>query len=266
MIVIAGIILAWGIADPAQAQPELPRPRAAPGEPKITSERLTVYGDRDFVQRFDDGNIYNVTEIKGASIAFLYRTFAGRFQDLPAQIVRVSCDINSGGIVLLESCGTVTDPSDEQSIALAIANIRGSVAGLPTYRALPQGFARLYRKVTLSLAIPAIPAPKVDLGSGQLTEYTNVEFYGNRSLAWISYPPRALGVEAEGIMSIECQIQTDLSVICRMIAFDPPEHSGQFASIPDKLTRRMRSKPMLKDGSDARGVRFPIKITWRISN
>lgn len=263
LALIAGMFLAVVAATPGHAERELPRPRAAQGEPEITSQKSVSGKGRFDFQRFTDGGTYGVDEPRG-SIAFLYRAFDGRTEDLRAQTVPVVCTINFGGMVLLNSCRGEGDLSDEQRIALNIATIVSRGAQFPQYRALPEGFADLNRTVMLTLAIPAISAPQVDLTTGPLVDPSNVDADFAAITLSNNYPARALRKEIEGNMLIECQIQLDLSVICRLMAFDPPEHAGVFAPTVDTIARRLRAKPLLKDGSDARGVRFPLAIAWRI--
>ena len=259
----AGILLVAFVTSAGLAQSNLPRPRAAPGEPEITRERSSSGNTRYYFQRFADAGTYTVNETDG-TISFLYYSFEGRSQDLPAQTVPVVCTINRSGIVLLNSCRGEGELSAEQRIALNIATVAGQSAGFAQYRALPDGYADLNRTVTLTLATPAIAAPEVDLTTGPLVEPGNVDIDLNRLYRANSYPSRALRQEVEGNMLIECQIQIDLSVICRMTNFDPPEHAGLFEPTVDTMSRRMRPGALLKDGTDARGVRFPLRILWRI--
>lgn len=259
----AGISLAGCITSSGLAQSDLPRPRAAPGEPKITSQRSSSSSTRYYFQRFADAGTYTVDEADG-TISFLYHAFDGRSEDLPAQTVPVVCTINHRGMVLLNSCHGEDELSAEQRTALNIATVSGRDVAFPKYRALPDGFASFNRTVTLTLSIPAIAAPKVDLTTGPLVEPGTVDIDLNRLYRANSYPSRALRQEVEGDMLIECQIQVDLSVICRMTGFDPPQHAGLFAPTVNTMTRRMRPGALLKDGTDARGVRFPLRILWRI--
>ena len=100
---LTGLFLAGCVTSAGLAQSNLPRPRAAPGEPEITSQRSSSGGTRYYFQRFADGSTYSVDELRG-TIAFRYRAFGGRTEDLPAQSVPVVCTINRRGIVLLNSC------------------------------------------------------------------------------------------------------------------------------------------------------------------
>ncbi len=105
-------------------------------------------------------------------------------------------------------------------------------------------------------------AVKLDLESGQLVAQSQIQgFVPNSENA---YPMRALREEAQGQQTFQCQIQADLSVICRTADFQPTENAQFFYGTERRLFARTKVLPELADGQPAIGVRFMYRINWRI--
>lgn len=243
--------------------PRPPAPTAIEGEPPITTQR-SLYDTYDlYFQRFEDSGVYRVGKTD-ASIAERYRVFGGRKQDVAAQVVRANCPIADMGVVLLRSCRGDGEMTEEQEIALALTRPHGEDI-FPRYRALPEGRDTLNRTVSLRLAMPAIPAPDVDLTSGREVDQQIVDIRRIFRRVSESYPSRALRQELEGDMTARCQIQQDLSVICQPVSFEPSEHFAIFERSFISGTRYAVAPPQLLDGSDARGVRFELTLAWRLN-
>ena len=242
---------------------KLPAPIAAEGEPAIEMRKGAFRGDAEYSQVFFDDRIYQVPA-GDWSIARLYRSFGDRQEDVGPQIIPVVCPIGETGIITLSNCLIRDDATEDQRLALALIS-RGGQSMLPSFRELPVGYAYLARTVNLQLGTPAVSSPKVNLAAGPMVEASLLQLEaGGHSLGTNNYPSRALRQEIQGDMVAECQVQTDLSVICKPVSFDPAEHFAIFAREGERLYLYSRMAPLLTDGSDARGVRFMRTVKWRI--
>ena len=87
---------------------------------------------------------------------------------------------------------------------------------------------------------------------------------GKTGLSGNSYPARALRAEITGHQTIECQVQADGSVICRSVAFDPPENAPFCAGVAEGLFRNVTVTGTRADGGPVAGVRFRFPVNWTI--
>lgn len=241
-------------------------PKAPPGEPVIVEQSAFV-GPPVYAQRFSEQGVYPVSGLS-MTIAENYALFGARKEAFPAQTIPVRCRIANNGDVSLSGCSSRSDDplTDEQLAALVTARSFGQVSDFPVYRELPEDSKPVQRTVDLTLETPPIAAVSVDLSSGDMVDFrlVNIPRFEERLAA--SYPSRALRREIEGEMVMECQIQIDRSVICRTIAFSPSEHSKIFDRVIQRISTRVTSAAQLRDGTDARGVRFQRRVLWRIPN
>ena len=242
---------------------KLPPPRSADGEPPIQTRKGQYSGQNFYSQEFTDERVHRVST-RELSVAKLYSFFGERKEDLPPQVVTARCNIGSSGEVLLTDCVSKDGSTEDQRLALLLMDADTKI-DVPDYRTLPEGFADLTRTVRLNLAIPEVKSPSVDLATGPFVEAQQLILAsGGSGVGSSNYPSRALRREAEGDMELECQVQIDLSVICRSISFEPAEHFDLFARAGERLFDGVSVEAETKDGSDARGVRFRRKVLWRI--
>lgn len=242
---------------------DLPPPVAEEGEPPIVKTPVAGMRRDYFTQTFPDAGTFDL-ELKPSTIASLYRLFDGRTTDLEAQRVTVTCPINIDGQISLFSCTDGGPSGEDRAFALRVVRVLGTADNLPTFRELPPDHAYLERNVILTFDVPALAAPQVDLTTGPMVEPEMVGLTPDRGSVLNSYPSRALRQEAEGDMRVECQIQSDLSLICQALSFDPPEHFDLFERSAIAVFRNATIEPTLKDGTDARGVRWRRKVAFRI--
>ena len=256
-------IVGWASSATAQTGNDNRPPVAAPGEPPVikTKEqggRLDIY-----TQTFPHAGLFEVSQPKG-TIADFYRAFDGYKLDLSAVRVPVSCRIRMNGTVVLSDCLPRDSLTETADLSLRVARTRWGRAPFPQYRNLQAQSVYVSRSVDLDLDIPAITAPTVDLTSGPLVEQKMLDFELDHRAVMNAYPSRALRKEIEGLLVIECQMQVDESVICNSLSFDPPEHLSVFAMAGERVFRSAKIQPRLKDGTDARGVRWQSRIRFQI--
>jgi hypothetical protein len=216
-------------------------------------------------QQLPDQGVFAVRTIK-ASIADIYHAFDGRTEDLPAQSVPVICVVSPSGKVILRDCYGPDGIREEQQIALNLAHDWGEGVDFPRFEDLSALDTPPFRSLNLTLEIPAISAPQVDLATGPLVEKELLDFTLEERNMMAAYPSRAIREEIEGVLQLECQVQADLSVICTNLFFDPGEYAAMFDRAGTRLFRGTRVKPQLKDGRDARGVRWRPRVVFNLYN
>lgn len=214
-------------------------------------------------QQLPDQGAFAVPTIN-ASIADIHHAFDGRTDDLPAQSVPVFCVVSPSGQLILRDCYGRDGISDEQQIALNLAREWGEGVDFPRFEDLSALAAPPFRSLNLTLEIPAISAPQVDLATGPLVDPALVDFTLDQKSIMAAYPSRAIREEIEGILQLECQVQADLSVICTNLFFKPAEYAALFDRSGTRLFRGIRTGPRLKDGQDARGVRWRPRVVFRL--
>lgn len=223
------------------------------------------YGFSQEEQQLPDQGAFAVPTIN-ASIADIHHAFDGRTEDLPAQSVPVFCVVAPSGKLILRDCYGRDSISDEQQIALNLANEWGEGVDFPRFEDVSASDSPPFRWLHLTLEIPAIPVPQVDLANGSLVEKELLDFTLDERNIMAAYPGRAIREEIEGVLQLECQVQTDLSVICTNLFFAPAEYAAMFDRAGTRLFRGTRVKPQLKDGRDARGVRWRPRVVFRLYN
>lgn len=128
----------------------------------------------------------------------------------------------------------------------------------------PIPFYRLAR-ITAHLD-PLTPQPKVDFATGLVVAYTQLPDLITAirqdvaNLGPFDFPPEAMRNMIAGRLLLECQVQSDLSVICRQSGFDPPENGRFFKSYADAAFRSVRVGRNLANGESAVGVRTVIPV------
>jgi len=243
-------------------------------------------------QTFDVGGV----TVDGAKLSIARRYFIARSTTLPALDAVLTCEITDQGQVDLRICEPGQATNTLNAFVLRIVRSGAIVTGLPTFPTLdrriegslpvaseqPRPYIRdyagsptgdatppAYRLARLAVHTEAIPAPQVDLETGRLVELGQLPAIASAVRAGPDrvggdYPPRALRADKTGRQTIECQIQTDRSIICRGIAFDPSENAGFFTPVSERLFQRVLADERLTDGSSAVGVRFRFAINWQL--
>ncbi|HMT44529.1 MAG TPA: hypothetical protein PKA59_08235 [Chakrabartia sp.] len=251
---------------PAQAGP-----RQIPGQPPIV--KVKPQGVKPYwLQVFDvDAKDVDLTEI---SIAARYYSWQGRTPDAAPMTVTVDCDVDVAYGV--HPClNRSIPPNDRTQAKVAVSQIFSRAVKFPSVPALREdqkkwlpdplkpGEPALRRVARFSYRIEPPPERGIDPALGPLVESPNLpEIRGmNRP---ISYPParEAQGLQAN--VTLECQVQADLSVICGNAMVDPPEHARWFSDPLGRTPLYWKSVPKLPDGRDARGVRFrkTVRFMW----
>lgn len=244
------------------AQDRVP-PRAAAGEPEIFTYESSS-GEIDYHQEFELSDAVYSALPPTMTIAQAWRLMRKRDAELSAQTLPMRCGIAPDGSIVMRQCIMRAAGTDEQKTASYFLLYSPGVENPPKFRALSHADADLVRVVHLNIAMPQIPLPPVDLASGPLVAQRLVDFRFDPDRISEAYPSRALRQEIEGRQTGECQVQQDLSVICVPTGFELPEHEEIFARAFDAAFRSTSAGPNLTDGRDARGVRFPLTVVWKL--
>lgn len=268
LAVVMSALVGCASARATQSKPlwvdDRPAPVAYEGEPPVAVTNGRYDTDRRFYsQQFPDAGAHSVTPVD-APIANHYYAFAGRTESLPATSIPVTCRIGHSGHIPVSSCTAKDGLTDDQNLTMRLVRAWSEGIDFPRYNARLTEEQPLSRRVDMVLEVPEIPAPKVDLSSGPLVETSLIDMPLN-TYAGSHYPSRALRKELEGLMTVECQIQIDLSVICRQLSFEPAENASAFRNAERRIFRRATPKAQLKDGTDARGVRFQSQLKFQLA-
>jgi hypothetical protein len=201
------------------------------------------------------------------TIAQMYKAADGRSGEVAAAEVAYRCMINDAGRILANFCEVSDRAVPLDPVIDGLIRVSLALYSVPDFPAITQPRkGRIDRYVTLTVRVPAVQIPALDLASGLLVERKDLPLLDDPSRLKLDYPPRALRQAVQGRSLVECQVQADLSVICQQMGFEPPEHGALFASNAARVFGD-RAFPELKlaDGSDARGVRFRVRLTWTLN-
>lgn len=256
-----GLALLCGAAAPLSAQVE-----PSPPAPRVT-ERMVKDQSGKFRLRTEEYTAAPIAvPVAEFSIADLYAVSNGQSGAIAAATMSYRCPINDAGKITLAFCIFSNRLSQQNPMADSLVLRAGNRVTLPAFPVVTQtAKARFERYVLLEFNVPAVELPVVDLSTGRLVERQSIpELAGDLPLR-LRYPPRALRAEAAGTSVIECQIQQDLSLICRQIAFEPASNAALFARESERAFGPLRVGPQLADGSDARGARFRTSFNWRLN-
>lgn len=117
-----------------------------------------------------------------------------------------------------------------------------------------------WRSVRFGVDIDPATRPALDLDNG---EFVDSALLGPLfKITAGDYPARAMRYNAQGTLSVECQVQTDYSLICRTTSANPPEFSGYFSRWAEHRSREVRMPATLPDGRPTVGLRtrFPVRF------
>ena len=201
-------------------------------------------------------------ELAGKSIGYQYSWKSPLANTLPPVTLAVKCPIFPNGKVVLSRCDEIDEINKDAARSLQIAGHLGRFEN-PPGRADDLGDDGYpYSFVRLSLAIPAIEPMELDLSSGPLVEVQDVRWkISNAELAGY-YPSAAIVRGIEAVLTVECQIQSDTSIVCRTLAVEPEEHARVFRRVARNMTRYIKMGETLKDGTSSVGVRFQTQLKF----
>jgi hypothetical protein len=127
---------------------------------------------------------------------------------------------------------------------------------------------RLIRVARFQYQIDPAQFRKIDPSLGPLVAAKNkptMKWQGRPDVQFVLYPPKAVKEGKQGRYSMQCQVQSDLSVICGNASFDPPENLPYFTDVTRRWPNEWLSDAKLPDGRDARGVIFTREYNFSIN-
>lgn len=257
-IVLAGLMMAAAMASSASAGP-----KPAKGEPPMIEVGQLSDGVKTYRQDFTgpDQTVAAITP----SVAQAFWALGGEGQSYPAATLRVRCEILPGGTALGGLCTAIPGASPDAERLFALVRAADGLPQVTGYRAVPLELRKrwvLSRFVEYNLTLPAVTAPSVDLASGDLVDHKLVDAPLGRLMS--EYPSRALRNAAEGVVTMACQVQSDLSIICRDQSFEPAANLQYFPDRQRRIFGGAKAAPLLTDGRAAQGKRFIVRLVYRI--
>lgn len=238
----------------------------APPAPRVTEQAMKDQSGKYRLRTEEYTSPPISVPVADLSIADLYAVGDGQSGAVAAATVSYRCPVNDAGQITLKFCIFANRLSQQNSIADSLVLRAGKQITLPAFPAITQAKKeRIARFVLLEFKVPSVELPVVDLSTGPLVEHQSIPELAGPLQLRLTYPPRALREEAEGRSVIECQIQQDLSVICRQISFEPASDAAMFARESERALGPLRVSPQLTDGGDARGMRFRLSLGWRLN-
>lgn len=183
-------------------------------------------------------------------------------EHLPPEVTRlnVSCQITDLGQVNLGSCEPEAGlyPSERDDLA-SLLIIAGAPV-LPEFEAAPSS-RKIGRQISFPLNIDRSTRPLIDLTTGRVVDRSLIKMTNERQNV---YPSGAFRAEAQGKLTLDCQVQSDYSIICTSTHFDPPENFKYFAHFGDELSKYSKVSEQLTDGSNSAGVRSTITVKFTL--
>lgn len=172
----------------------------------------------------------------------------------------LSCPILSNGEVGY-SChltGTALNkPSPPEISELA----KPVVEQMPVFPRIMPHLAQV-RRVEFTLRYDPNDAPKLDLNSGPLVDKG---WWGSfLSPRAADYPKKALNRNETATIIAECQVQTDLSVICRTFSVEGTSKPELFAGFVERLLPEAKAPATQTNGESSIGVRVRQSISFAI--
>ena len=232
---------------------------AAPAEPPIIARKDPQSGLLLKYQTFDGGEI--AVSLDKLSVASWYSIFGAKGYAVPDTFA-VSCHIPRDGRIWSFNCFGA-DAMQRYSPEMAAARRLEVFAEAPVFPPLARGNESVIREVRYLLRFAKPAPPPIDLEKGPLVPIAQIQGL-RRRLGEMDYPPRALREERQGVQTVECQVQVDHSLICRGVAFDPPENGPVFAEAAHRMFMPFPVKPQLTDGTPSVHARFQTRVRWAI--
>lgn len=255
LAVATALILSAVVAMPATGAPD-------PREPTVRTE-TSVSGAPQQVRTWEFGvGEVGLRDLTIAEADYLWLDYPADQLELVRG--RLECPVTSGEVQVSRCLGSCSDDS-----FYLCGSVIGTLARLGAVRfpELPHLEASDGVRDQVSIAFELDPhlRPKVDLGRGEMRDWQQIVASTSRVDMQEIYPPRAIRQGVEGRMTVSCQVQADISVICRQKAFDPPEHAPLFERAAVRLGPLLDVKSELPDGSSTAGSRFERVVGFRLS-
>ncbi len=232
------------------------------------------------------------------TIAWRYRITSIAGGSVPAYTAPLECEIADNGTIRPASCGPAQPMGLQGGIAALLLRQSDWFAHAPKFPVIdrvkagtalqisgqsvpyyadragggfpPPAKPPFYRLVHLTISVPAITAPTVNLAAGPLVDRAKLPAViaalrdGRAGIDTNDYPSGALRANISGRETAECQVQADLSLICHLAAFDPPEGAQYFADSAGDFFAGIHVDPQLAGGGSSVGARFRMAISWKI--
>ena len=245
---------------------------SATRSPPVMKKKLVLSGEKYLEQTWLGGDL--IVPLSRLSIAEKYYWFGRKNLAMPTELA-VRCQLDVDGKADKFRCnldGEAADPLRGFSVAEADAGLSAAITlgvfdgPTPFPVAKTYGKTMFVRWVRYRLNFEAAVPDKIVLTSGPLVERAQLKglTIPQRSLDPERYPSRALREERGGKQTLECQVQSDYSIICRTIAFDPPENAPFFEGAAAEFLRHGRAPERLDDGQDSAGARFQLRLRWAV--
>ena len=125
-----------------------------------------------------------------------------------------------------------------------------------------------YRLANLTIRFPKTALPlRNDPATGQivpLSLFPEMRRAVMDSQADVEYPNEASKHSIKGLLTLMCQIQADLSMICQQTAFDPPGGEKYFVNLTRHAFQHVRAHAVLPDGRSSIGLRIQtnVRMVW----
>ena len=262
----------WGTASLAVLLWAMLGATSAPSAPPVVKKKAILSGQKYFEQTWQGGDL--VVPTGKLTVAERHYWFGRKGLAVPTELA-VRCQLAASGEIESHQCdldGEDNDPFRGSSLAAAEAGLSsarelGVFGGPPRFSvAKDYGGTLFVRWVRYHLRFEPVEANKVELTIGTLVKLAQLHglTIPPRSLDPTNYPSRALREERGGYQTLECQVQSDYSIICRTIGFDPAENAPFFEGAGTGFFRRGRAPERLDNGQDSAGVRFQVRIKWAV--
>ncbi|OJW60059.1 MAG: hypothetical protein BGO57_05330 [Sphingomonadales bacterium 63-6] len=188
-----------------------------------------------------------------------------------AGIGRVSCPIAESGRVTIApgSCRVSCEGADIAYNSHCGDGVRSLVdvtsIEWPDFPAIDDKLKRqkVQRWAIAEIALDPATRPHVDLSHGDMVDVTSVVDVKGQDFT-LNYPARAMRENAGGTLTLLCQVQADLSSVCRMESFVPPENAYLFEGSVGSLSLRLKARPQLPDGTSSVGKRFKFRASFHM--
>jgi hypothetical protein len=254
------------------ATPAIAKPAQIPGQPPIVKVKRP--GVKPYWLQVFDVDAKDVPLTGDISVAARHYSWQGQTPPAGPVTVVVDCDVDVADGIRPCVNRTVAD-KDEALARVAVRQLMPRRPSFPTVPALQKDQEKwlpdplstdkqpLRRVARFTYRLDPADVKVIDPMRGPLVESPNLPELKGR-FSPISYPAAR---EAQGLsanVTVECQVQEDLSIICGSATVDPPEHARWFAEPVRQKPIFWRSAPKLPDGRDARGVRFrkTVRFMW----
>ncbi len=230
--------------------------QGAIAEPPITHVK-NVFGKTIDVQVFPGTPVS--FEPEQLSLAQRYVLGLSLNQDVQPFEVAMSCTIDPLGNVKRGDC-YAKQKIDAGLDRIATIAIRDGLAVFPKFAvAKPPAGRPFDRRYDFLLRVGAFTRVQPDFSAGDLVD---AKLVPSLRVVNLEYPEGAEHKGLGGVLTIECQIQRDLSVICRPVAMDPPANADYFWYTGYRVLQKFKASEFLADGAPAVGKRFRTSLRF----